>query len=149
MNTSSATASLDALHQAVRDEGAALLQWWSDHAVDETNGGFYGEIDSDDRPVKGAHKSLILNARLLWFFSAMASWLSSPDALGLAHRAAEYIRRYFRDGYQGGYYWMLDHKGQVVDAKKQAYGQSFVIYAFSEYYAATRDESALATAWDV
>ena len=38
---------------------------------------------------------------------------------------------------------MLDYKGIPIDSKKQTYSQAFAIYAFSEYFEASADRSAL------
>lgn len=133
------------LQQEVRQEARAILGWWQANMPDK-DGGFWGEVDSDGARVTDAPRSIILHTRLLWFFSAMASYLDSPDALDLAHRAASYIRKHFLDPDHGGLYWLLDHRGQVIDAKKQGYAQAFGIYAFSEYYRVTGDPEAIAIA---
>ena len=134
---------VEALRQDARIEARHLLSWWSSHMVDEVCGGFWGEVDFDDKPVPQAPKSAILTTRLLWFFSAMAGYLASDDALQLAHRAANYVKTYFLDTEHGGIWWLLDPKGQVLDAKKQAYAQAFAVYAFAEYYHATGDQTGL------
>jgi mannobiose 2-epimerase len=130
------------LRADARAEGLRLLDWWAGHLVDEARGGFLGEIDADDQPVPEAPKGVILNTRLLWFFSAMADWSGDVRALDLAHRAAGYIRERFLDGEQGGLYWLLDAEGQPLDSKKQAYAQAFAVYALAEYYHATQDTAA-------
>ncbi len=134
------------LRDEARAEGKRLFDWWAEHLVDD-RGGFYGEIDADDRPVPAAPKSIILNTRLLWFFSAMAS--SGDRASGLARRAAEYIRTRFYDTDQGGLYWLLTADGEPEETRKQAYAHAFAIYAFAEYYHATGDAAALAFAHDL
>jgi mannobiose 2-epimerase len=105
--------------------------------------GFYGEVDADGRPVPDAARSVILYTRMLWFFSAMAVYLKSEEALALADRAAAYIRMRFIDPGQGGLYWQVDARGQAIDTKKQGYAQAFGIYAFAEYARATGDQGAL------
>ena len=137
------------LRTDARTEAMRLLDWWAGHLVDEARGGFLGEVDADDQPVPDAPKGVILNTRLLWFFSAMADWSGDVRALNLAHRAAGYIRQRFLDGEHGGLYWLLDAEGQPLDSKKQAYAQAFAVYAFAEYYHATQDAAALAFARDL
>ncbi|MFT4074561.1 MAG: AGE family epimerase/isomerase [Asticcacaulis sp.] len=136
------------LREEARAEGLRLLDWWARHLVDD-RGGFYGEVDGDDRPVPAASKSIILNTRLLWFFSAMAGWSGDVRAAGLAQRAADYIHAHFYDSEQGGLYWLLTADGRPEDTRKQAYAQAFAVYAFAEYHHATGDAAALAFACDL
>ncbi|WP_443749271.1 AGE family epimerase/isomerase [Asticcacaulis solisilvae] len=133
------------LRQEAKAEAKHILEWWRTH-MPSADGGFHGEIDADGRPVPDAPRSVILYTRMLWFFSAMATYLKSDKALGLAHRAAAYIRAHFVDPDHGGLYWLLDHRGQVTDAKKQGYAQAFGIYALAEYVRATDDAASLALA---
>ncbi|ESQ91185.1 hypothetical protein ABAC460_06380 [Asticcacaulis sp. AC460] len=134
------------LRTEARWEAEVLLRWWADKAPDAVNGGFHGEIDAAGEPVVDAPKSIILNTRLMWFFSAMAHCLGSDEARGLADRAYVWLRDHFVDRDHGGVYWLLDAKGQVTDAKKQGYAQAFAVYALSEYHGATGDVGALALA---
>ncbi len=131
------------LRHDARLEAKHLLRWWQKKMPDTINGGFWGEIDADDRPVPDAPKSVILFTRMLWFFSAMTTYLKSDEALLSAHRCANYIRSHFLDPDHGGLYWQLDAKGQVIDAKKQGYAQAFGIYAFAEYFRVTGDQASL------
>lgn len=132
-----------------RGELLRIFAWWAKHAVDAAGGGFYGEVDADGRPVAGAGKGVVLNARLLWFFSAVAQRLGREDALALAHRAFDYLVAHFVDPIHGGVCWSVDARGRVADGRKQAYAQAFAVYALAEYHAATRDPQALRLAMDV
>ncbi|MHA7966091.1 AGE family epimerase/isomerase [Paenibacillus sp. CAU 1782] len=123
-----------------------ILQFWLEHTVDEENGGFYGFISRDLTVNPQADKGLVLNTRILWTFSTAFRLYGESRYLEMADRAYRYITRYFTDPQHGGLYWMLDCKGAVKSSKKQVYGQAFAIYAFSEYYRATRDEDALTKA---
>ncbi|MGN6209736.1 AGE family epimerase/isomerase [Asticcacaulis sp.] len=136
------------LREEARAESLRLLDWWANHLVD-ARGGFYGEVDANDKLVLDASKSIILNTRLLWFFSAMAGWWGDARALTLAKRAADYIRSYFLDIEHGGLYWILKADGQPEDTRKQAYAQAFAVYAFAEYHRATGDAAALIFAHDL
>ena len=47
-----------------------ILRFWLDKMVDLENGGFYGRIDGNGQLHPEAEKGAILNARILWSFSA-------------------------------------------------------------------------------
>ena len=47
-----------------------ILHFWSTRMVDHENGGFYGRIDGQGQLHPEAEKGAILNARILWAFSA-------------------------------------------------------------------------------
>ena len=47
-----------------------ILPFWRRHAVDERRGGFIGQMSNDLHVQDDAPKGLILNARILWTFSA-------------------------------------------------------------------------------
>ncbi len=133
---------LDALADAMREElQAHLLPFWTTHVLDTEHGGFVGQITHDGHAVPEADKGVILNTRLLWTYSAAARVLGDGPCLQLAERARRYLERHFVDDVHGGLFWMLDHKGAPVDAKKQVYAQAFGIYGFSEHYRATEEEA--------
>jgi len=52
------------------DELSRILAYWATIAPDEINGGFYGKIDNDNKVTIEAPKGSVLNARILWTFSA-------------------------------------------------------------------------------
>ena len=53
-----------------------ILRFWLDRMQDHENGGFYGRIDGNEVLHKDAEKGAILNARILWSFSAAYRVLS-------------------------------------------------------------------------
>ncbi|MCF0202039.1 MAG: AGE family epimerase/isomerase [Bacteroidaceae bacterium] len=119
-----------------------ILSFWL-KMQDYENGGFYGRATSDGTIVKTANKGGILNARILWAFSAAYRVTGNEAYRNAATRAKDYISEYFIDHEYGGIYWELDHKGNPVDTKKQFYAIGFAIYGLSEYHRATGDETAL------
>ena len=120
-----------------------ILNFWLDKMVDEENGGFYGQMTGEGEIVKTADKGGILNARILWSFSAAYRVLHKQEYLEAATRAKDYIIDHFIDKEYGGTYWSLDYKGQPKDTKKQFYAIGFTIYGLSEYARATGDREAL------
>ena len=123
-----------------------ILRFWLDRMQDREQGGFYGRIDGNDRLDPQADKGCVLNARILWAFSAAYRVLHHPQYLEAATRAKDYILEHFIDREQGGAYWSLDYQGQPKDTKKQFYALGFMIYGLSEYVRATGDEEALSEA---
>jgi len=120
-----------------------ILEFWSSSCVDEKYGGFIGTMDHFGKIVPNAPKGCILNARILWTFSAAFRMTKTEKYKVLADRAYAYITDYFWDNKNGGLFWELDYLGNPLNAKKQAYAQGFGIYAFSEYYRATGVEASL------
>lgn len=120
-----------------------ILSYWIDHVTDKENGGYYGRIDGEDKVHPQAEKGAVMNARILWAFSATYRVLRKPTYLEAATRAKEYFVEYFLDKENGGAYWSVDYKGNPLDTKKQTYAIGFAIYGFSEYARATGDKEAL------
>lgn len=120
-----------------------ILPFWHDKMTDREHGGFYGRIDGHMQLHPEAEKGAILNARILWSFSAAYRVLRKPEYLEAATRAKDYIIDHFIDKEYGGVYWSLDYKGQPLDTKKQFYAIGFAIYGLSEYARATGDREAL------
>ena len=120
-----------------------ILSYWIDHVVDKENGGFYGRIDGDDQIHAQAEKGAVMNARILWAFSAAYRVLRNPAYLEAATRAKDYFLAHFVDKENGGVYWSVDYQGNPLDTKKQTYAIGFAIYGFSEYARATGDAEAL------
>lgn len=126
-----------------------ILRFWLDKMVDQEHGGFYGRIDGHEHLHADAEKGAILNARILWAFSAAYRVLGDKTYLEAASRAKHYIIDHFIDPEYGGVYWSLDCNGKPLDTKKQFYAIGFAIYGMSEYARATGDAEALKVAIDL
>ena len=120
-----------------------ILRFWLDKMIDRENGGFYGRIDGQGVLHPEAEKGAILNARILWSFSAAYLVLGHQEYLEAATRAKDYFIGHFIDKEYGGVYWSVDYKGNPLDTKKQFYAIGFAIYGLSEYARATGDREAL------
>lgn len=127
----------------------SILAYWMEHTPDEKYGGFYGKIDQENRIDETASKGAVLNARILWSFSAAYNCIHNEKYFAIAHRAFQYITTYFIDKEFGGIYWTVNYKGEPEDTKKQIYALSFLQYACSEYYQSTKLEAAQKLAIDL
>lgn len=123
-----------------------LLPYWSEYMVDNVNGGFYGRISGTDQVFPDEDKGGILNARILWTYSAAYRVTKDTSYLRLAKRSKDYILDHFIDREFGGAYRSVKASGEASDTRKQTYTQSFFIYGLSEYSRATGDKEALETA---
>jgi len=132
---------LATLSNELTDELKNILNYWLNHTVDEVNGGFWGKIDNGNQVTPDAAKGSVLNARILWSFSA--AYNQNPDEayLQAATRAYDYIKVCFVDDEFDGVYWSVSYKGDKLDTKKQVYANAFTIYALSEYYMASKLET--------
>ena len=135
--------SLSVFKNELKEELDRILGYWSAHTIDNEFGGFVGEIDGQGKINPGASKSAVLNARILWTFSAAYNFTNQENYLKLASRAYNYLINQFWDQKNGGIYWELDHKGNPINTRKQAYAQGFGIYGLSEYYKASKNEESL------
>lgn len=126
-----------------------LLPYWSRYMVDNVNGGFYGRISGSDQVFPNEDKGGILNARILWTYSAAYRVTKDTSYLRLASRAKDYIMTHFIDWEFGGAYRSVKATGEPSDIRKQTYTQSFFIYGLSEYSRATGDKETLEAAKNI
>ncbi len=119
-----------------------ILPFWKTHSVNPM-GGFYGQLQYDGVPIPRAPKGGVLNARILWTFSAEYRLFADPKALELANRAQRYFIDHFFDKEYGGVYWYVSDGGFLTDSVKQAYAIAFGIYGLSEHYRATKNPESL------
>ncbi len=124
-----------------------ILPFWNKLRDDE-NGGFYGFMNNDLEVDKKADKGVILNSRILWFYSSCYRTLGEEYMLDNAKHAYEFLKKCVDKKY-GGVYWMMTFDGKPADDMKHTYNQAFAIYALSAYYLASKDNSALKLAFDL
>ena len=136
----------DAIHRELTDD---IVPFWLAHAFDRDRGGFVGRMANDLTVDRDAPKGLILNARILWAFSAFHLRSRDSACLEAAHRAYAYLEEHFWDRDHGGAYWTVDPGGRPLDAKKKVYGQAFLAYALAEYHRATGARAPLDRAVEV
>lgn len=127
-----------------------VLPYWL-QTVDPLYGGY---LLADDARGKGRarEKQLVSQSRMVWGFShAHLKKLGDAEHgyLKAAENGYRFLLNRFLDQNHGGYYWRLDPAGQVLLDRKIMYGQSFVLYAFVEYYRASGDQEALRHAMEL
>lgn len=119
-----------------------ILPFWMDRVVDP-HGGFYGRVDSDLTVRNAVERSAVVNARVLWTFSAAYRAYRQDAYLATARHAYDYLRAAFRDPKHGGVYWSVDASGQPVNDRKRVYAQAFTVYGLAEYARAANSREAV------
>lgn len=120
-----------------------ILDYWMNYSVDKDFGGFFGSVSNDNAVNHTANKGAVLNARILWSFSAGYKTTGNRYYKKMAERSYDYIINNFIDKELGGVYWSLQHDGKMADAKKQIYAIAFTIYGLAEYYQISDNAAAL------
>ncbi len=119
------------------------LPFWCGPALDRQNGGWMAWLSNDLKPDRTQPKGLIVNARILWAFSAAHRTRPQPIYAEMAERAFEFVMSRFWDTKHGGAFWRLTDKGKALDDSKKIYGQAFYIYALAEFHRAFGSKEAL------
>lgn len=125
-----------------------IIPFWN-KLKDEKNGGFYGYADCKGVPDKNSIKSVILNSRILWFYSSAYLMLHKSELLEMAEQAYHFLVEHCFDSRYGGVYWSVNSDGSVADDSKHTYCQAFAIYALSAFYQAGRRPEALQSAYSL
>jgi mannobiose 2-epimerase len=88
---------------------------------------------------------------MLWLFARLArAGYRVPEMRAAATHGYRFLNDHMWDRQHGGFVWEVDESGvQVTDAGKVIYGESFALYALSEYARATGDAGALSRATEV
>lgn len=118
-----------------------LLPFWTTRFIDRENGGYITHFDENGIDTGEDEKSLIAQARCLYTISsAHRSGYGGGKYAPMAVHGADFLIDKMWDKVNGGFFWMMDRKGNIKIDKKIIYGQSFAIYSLSEYTLATGDK---------
>jgi cellobiose epimerase len=123
-----------------------ILRFWYPRVLDTTNGGYkirfdFKGIDRGDGP-----KMIVTQARMVWFFARMAraGYGDRRQMLEAADAGYQFLTNKMWDAQNGGFFWEVDATGtQKTQTQKHLYGQSFALYAISEYAIASQRQDVL------
>ena len=127
----------------------AVLDFWYPRSVDEEHGGFLTSFDADGAFDGDGTKMVVTQARMVWFSARLAREGFGDEYRDAARQGYEFLTGPMHDDEYGGYFWAVERDGTVTKPNKHLYGQSFVLYALSEFYRATGDEDARERAVDL
>ena len=117
-----------------------LLPFWTTRTVDNINGGFLTHFDRYGNDSGEDEKSLIAQSRSVYTFSsAHRAGYGGGKYADIARHGVDFLINKMWDKEFGGFFWMMDRKGDIKIDQKIIYGHSFAIYSLSEYTLATGD----------
>jgi mannobiose 2-epimerase len=126
---------------------AELLDKYYPLACDSLYGGFITTFTYDFKPTGEQDKFIVTQARHVWTTSMAAmKFPSVPYYLPCAANGFNILKNKMWDKTYGGFYSLTDRQGNVktrMISPKDAYGNSFAIYALAVYYRASKDTAAL------
>lgn len=123
-----------------------IIPFWLTRSIDREYGGYLTCFDEAGRFTGNGTKYLVTQCRMIWGFSNLAPFARPEDRPAMreaARQGVHFLLTHFWDQRHHGFYWQLNRDGSVADPAKLVYGESFAIYALSEYYLAYGDISAL------
>ena len=125
-----------------------IVPWWIKHSVDSVNGGFLLHHQDDNRYLGPNEKIIVTQARVVWFYSLLCSYPEYQTASNeaMAKHGFAFLRDKMWDKQHGGFYGEVTHEGAPTKGgkgKKLMYGQSFGLYALSQYYLAFKEKESL------
>jgi mannose 2-epimerase len=124
----------------LRDE---LLPFWATHGEDREFGGYLTYFDRDGKPTGETVKTLLCQARMIYTYaSAHRAGHGDGAFLDIAGRGFDFVTARFWDDDHGGWFWTAERDGTPLNTSKLTYGQSFMLYALSEYAMASGDPRA-------
>lgn len=123
-----------------------IIPFWLKRAVDGVYGGYLTSFDKNGNPDTDESKYLTTQSRMLWGFSRLLPYASEEDRPKMAAAARQgysFLMDHFWDKEQGGFFWKLTRDAKVLEPAKLIYGQSFALYALSEFAIAFQHQDAL------
>ena len=124
-----------------------LLKPWYPRSIDTAYGGFLSAFTYDFKLAENQDKMIVTQARHVWSTSKAAELFPKKTYfIKGAAQGAKFLHEVWWDKEYGGFYTYTDRKGNVKSggfSPKEAYGNSFAIYALAAFYQASGDTMAL------
>ena len=119
-----------------------VLDFWFPRSVDDEHGGFLTSYDQQGEFAGNGHKQVVTQARMVWLTARLAREGYGDHYQDIADHGLDFLIEEMWDDRNGGFVWEVERDGTTSKPNKHLYGQSFGLYALSEYYRATEDERA-------
>src|SRR5512140_3146878 len=126
-----------------------ILRFWIDHGIDRECGGAVGWLDRQGNPVPPGTKSVAQQGRLLWTFAEVYRRYPEPAYAEAAAHLLKFLRVRMWDAKRGGYHWLVDREGRLLDSTKLLNPMCYVLEGLAEYALAFKDAQARQEALDL
>lgn len=126
-----------------------ILGFWYPRVLDQQNGGYRIRVGPHGEDLGPGPKALVTQARTVWFFAraARAGYGDRAKLLAAADHGYRFLIERMWHPKHGGFAWEVDDTGRTATRPKiHMYGQSFALYAISEYAMASGRKDVLAFA---
>ena len=113
-----------------------IIPFWLERSVDTEFGGYLTSFDPEGNFDGNGAKYIVTQSRMLWGFSHLSQFATEaqkPLMEAAAHQGYAFFKKHFWDDVHGGFFWYVNRDGSIADPSKLTYGESFAIYALSEY----------------
>lgn len=116
-----------------------IADFWYSKSLDRKNGGYTINFGPDGEPKGPGTKMIVSQARTVWLFSRLArAGYGGDEYIEAADHGYRFLKEKMWDSENGGFYWEVDATGdKKLRPRKHLYGQSFALYAMSEFYLAS------------
>ncbi|WP_436348618.1 AGE family epimerase/isomerase [Natronorubrum sp. FCH18a] len=119
-----------------------VLDFWFPRSIDDEHGGFLTSYDERGEFAGNGNKQVVTQARMVWLTSRLAREGYGDEYLEIADHGIAFLLEELWDEANGGFAWEVERDGTTSKPNKHLYGQSFGLYALSEYARATGDDEA-------
>lgn len=122
-----------------------IASFWYTKSLDRINGGYTINFGPEGEPKGPGAKMIVTQARTVWLFARLSrAGYGDEKYLEAAEHGYRFLKEKMWDAENGGFYWEVDATGdQKLRPGKHLYGQSFALYAISEYFLATQRQDVL------
>jgi mannobiose 2-epimerase len=122
-----------------------IASFWYNKSLDRVNGGYTINFGPKGESKGPGTKMIVTQARTMWLFARLArAGYGGDKYIEAAEHGYRFLKEKMWDEENGGFYWQVDATGnEKLQPRKHLYGQSFALYAISEYYLATERDDVL------
>ena len=121
------------------DHARHTMRFYHPRAIDPA-GGMYHYFMDDGTVYDAQHRHLVSSTRFVFTYAMACRHFAEPGYLAGLRHALRFLREVHRDVKGGGYAWMLNGR-DVEDGTQHAYGEAFVLLAYSHATMAGLEEA--------